>query len=95
MWPYDYSRENETPLLWVSEGFTNYYGVVGTYRGGVTTKENFLTRVADAAAGIENTEARKYISPAEFDRLDMDGLRHAGRVRHFVLHARTKFGRPA
>ena len=64
MWPYDYSRENETPLLWVSEGFTNYYGVVGTYRGGVTTKENFLARVADAAAGIENTEARKYISPA-------------------------------
>lgn len=64
MWPYDYSRENESPLLWVSEGFTNYYGVVGTYRGGVTTKENFLTRVADAAAGIENTEARKYIPPA-------------------------------
>lgn len=64
MWPYDYSRENETPLLWVSEGFTNYYGVVGTYRGGVTSKENFLTRVADAAAGVENTEARKYISPA-------------------------------
>ena len=64
MWPYDYSRENETPLLWVSEGFTNYYGVVSTYRGGVTTKENFLARVADAAAGIENTEARKYISPA-------------------------------
>ncbi len=64
MWPYDYSRENETPLLWVSEGFTNYYGIVGTYRGGVTSKENFLSRVADAAAGIENSEARKYISPA-------------------------------
>jgi predicted metalloprotease with PDZ domain len=64
MWPYDYSRENETPLLWVSEGFTNYYGVVGTYRGGVTSKENFLSRVADAAAGIENSEARKFISPA-------------------------------
>ncbi len=64
MWPYDYSRENETPLLWASEGFTNYYGVVATYRGGVTSKENFLARVADAAAGVENTEARKYISPA-------------------------------
>jgi predicted metalloprotease with PDZ domain len=64
MWPYDYSRENETPLLWVSEGFTNYYGVVGTYRAGVTSKENFLARVAGAADGIENTEARKYISPA-------------------------------
>ncbi|MEQ1605029.1 MAG: PDZ domain-containing protein [Pyrinomonadaceae bacterium] len=64
MWPYDYSRENETPLLWVSEGFTNYYGVVGTYRGGVTTKEQFLNSAANAAAGIENSEARKYISPA-------------------------------
>ncbi len=64
MWPYDYSRENETPLLWVSEGFTNYYGVVGTYRGGVTSKEHFLSRVADAAAGIEGSEARHYISPA-------------------------------
>ena len=64
MWPYDYSRENETPLLWVSEGFTNYYGVVATFRAGVTSKENFLARVADAAAGIENSEARKYISPA-------------------------------
>ncbi len=64
MWPYDYSRENETPLLWFSEGFTNYYGVVATYRSGITSKENFLARVADAAAGVENTEARKYISPA-------------------------------
>jgi predicted metalloprotease with PDZ domain len=25
-WPYDYARENETPLLWMSEGFTTYYG---------------------------------------------------------------------
>lgn len=64
MWPYDYSRENETPLLWVSEGFTNYYGVVGTYRGGVTSKESFLASAANSAAAIESTEARKYISPA-------------------------------
>lgn len=64
MWPYDYSRENETPLLWVSEGFTNYYGIVGTYRGGVTTKEQFLARAADAVGGVESSEARKYIPPA-------------------------------
>src|SRR6185436_1366791 len=64
MWPYDYSRENETPLLWVSEGFTNYYGVVGVYRAGLMTPENFLQRAADAAGGVENSEARNYISPA-------------------------------
>lgn len=65
MWPYDYTRENESPLLWVSEGFTNYYGIVGTYRGGVTTKEQFLASAANAAAGVENSEARKYIPPAD------------------------------
>ncbi|MBC7899938.1 MAG: M61 family metallopeptidase [Saprospiraceae bacterium] len=64
MWPYDYSRENESPLLWVSEGFTNYYGVVATHRAGITTTEGFLQRAADAASGVENTEARNYISPA-------------------------------
>ncbi|MEJ7848797.1 MAG: PDZ domain-containing protein [Pyrinomonadaceae bacterium] len=64
MWPYDYSRENESPLLWVSEGFTNYYGVVATHRAGITTTEAFLQRAADAASSVENTEARNYISPA-------------------------------
>ncbi|MEP6947458.1 MAG: PDZ domain-containing protein [Acidobacteriota bacterium] len=64
MWPYDYSRENETPLLWVSEGFTNYYGLVAEYRGGLITRDEFLGRAAGAASSIENSEARKYISPA-------------------------------
>jgi predicted metalloprotease with PDZ domain len=65
MWPYDYSRENETPLLWVSEGFTNYYGVIARYRAGLMSPEDFLQQAAGAAAGIENNEARNYISPAE------------------------------
>lgn len=65
MWPYDYTRENETPLLWFSEGFTNYYGVLATYRAGITSREQFLAAAARAAAGVENTEARKYISPAD------------------------------
>ncbi len=64
MWPYDYSRENETPLLWVSEGFTNYYGIVARYRAGLMTPENFVAAAASAASGVENNEARSYISPA-------------------------------
>jgi len=64
MWPYDYSRENETPLLWVSEGFTNYYGAVGVYRAGLMTPEQFVERAAGAMTGVENTPARAYISPA-------------------------------
>jgi predicted metalloprotease with PDZ domain len=64
MWPYDYSRENETPLLWVSEGFTNYYGNIALYRAGLNTREQFISSVAHAIAGVEGNDARAYISPA-------------------------------
>ncbi|HXG65187.1 MAG TPA: PDZ domain-containing protein [Blastocatellia bacterium] len=65
MWPYDYSRENESPLLWVSEGFTNYYTNVSLYRAGLRSREQFLESVAGAMNGVENEEARHYISPAD------------------------------
>jgi predicted metalloprotease with PDZ domain len=65
MWPYDYSREDETPLLWVSEGFTNYYGGVALYRAGLRTRQQFLQSVERAINGVEGNEARAYISPAD------------------------------
>ena len=64
MWPYDYTREDETPLLWVSEGFTNYYGYVALYRAGLRTREQFLQTVEGAINGVESEEARSYIPPA-------------------------------
>lgn len=65
MWPYDYSREDETPLLWVSEGFTNYYGSVALYRAGLRTHQQFVQSVEGAINGVESNEARGYISPAD------------------------------
>lgn len=64
MWPYDYSREDETPLLWVSEGFTNYYGSIALYRAELRTRQQFLQNVEGAINGVEGSEARSYISPA-------------------------------
>jgi predicted metalloprotease with PDZ domain len=64
MWPYDYSRENETPLLWVSEGFTNYYASKSLYRAGLRDREQFLKSVEDAIGGVERNDARNYIPPA-------------------------------
>lgn len=64
MWPYDYSTDNETPLLWVSEGFTNYYASLMQYRAGITSEKEFLERRMSVAASIENNEVRNYISPA-------------------------------
>ena len=65
MWPYDYSREDETPLLWVSEGFTNYYASVALYRAGLSNRQQFLQSVERAINGVESNEARAYISPAD------------------------------
>jgi predicted metalloprotease with PDZ domain len=65
MYPYDYSRENETPLLWVSEGFTNYYTTKALLRAGIGGRERFLASVTTAINGVESNEARKYISPAD------------------------------
>ena len=64
MWPYDYSRPNETPSLWVSEGFTSYYGDLLSYRsfGGDSA---FLAHLDGAINFIENNEARRYISPSD------------------------------
>ncbi|HJQ67907.1 MAG TPA: PDZ domain-containing protein [Blastocatellia bacterium] len=65
MWPYDYSAENYTPSLWVSEGFTNYYTNVSLYRAGLRTREQFLQGVSGAISGVENNRARDYVSPAD------------------------------
>src|SRR5581483_65644 len=64
MWPYDYTRENETPLLWVSEGFTSYYQNVALYRCGLFSTHDFLRQVAEAIYVVENTPARDRVSPA-------------------------------
>ncbi|HET8674219.1 MAG TPA: PDZ domain-containing protein [Blastocatellia bacterium] len=65
MWPYDYSGENYSPSLWLSEGFTNYYTNVSLYRAGLRTREQFLQGVSGAISGVENNPARDYISPAD------------------------------
>ncbi len=65
MWPYDYSKENETPLLWVSEGFTSYFGPLALYRAGIYNKTIFLNILASLATYIENNKANAYISPSE------------------------------
>ncbi len=65
MWPYDYARDQETPSLWVSEGFTNYYGSLARYRAGLSKREDFLESVARAAQGVEQNPARAFISPSD------------------------------
>lgn len=72
LWPYDYARENETPLLWVSEGFSDYYGLLARLRAGVSagnaccaSAAMFLGVTAGRIAAMESNDARHYQSLAD------------------------------
>lgn len=51
--PFDYSKENHTNMLWVSEGFTVYYEYMIVRRAGLMTGEDMLN---DFTVNIKNYE---------------------------------------
>jgi len=76
LWPYDYAHEQVTPLLWWSEGVTDYYGDVTLARGGLWTAEQFVAsmnadvqQVEDAAETVsaEDASTDTWIKPTFVD----------------------------
>ena len=73
MWPYDYSRPQPTPWLWVSEGITDYYADLAELRGGVVDEKGFyaltagkLNEVADVApTSLEDASVNTWIHPVD------------------------------
>jgi len=53
MWPYDYHAEQYTPLLWWSEGVTDYYADLTNLRAGLWTPEQFFD---NATSNIQQVE---------------------------------------
>jgi predicted metalloprotease with PDZ domain len=54
MWPYDYHAEQYTPLLWWSEGVTDYYADLTNVRSGLWTAEQFLNNAAQDMQQVES-----------------------------------------
>ncbi len=54
MWPYDYHAEQFTPLLWWSEGVTDYYADLTNLRAGLWTADQFLQ---NAMSNIQQVES--------------------------------------
>jgi len=54
MWPYDYHAEQFTPLLWWSEGVTDYYADLTNLRAGLWTEEQFLDNVQQNIDQVES-----------------------------------------
>jgi predicted metalloprotease with PDZ domain len=73
MVPYRYDDAQPTTWLWVSEGVTDYYGELGTIRGGVTDSLAFLNGIGGfiaqtaGAPGIAVSDASlsPWISPTD------------------------------
>jgi len=63
LWPYDYAKEQFTPLLWWSEGVTDYYADVALARSGLWTPEQF---VAGMDADLQEVEdAAEIVAPED------------------------------
>lgn len=54
MWPYRYDRPQPTPLLWISEGITDYYADLAEVRSGLTTPEQFYATTTGKTEEVSN-----------------------------------------
>jgi len=53
LFPYRYDSEQVTPLLWVSEGITDYYADLVLLRGGVTNANTFISGTQEKIRNVE------------------------------------------
>jgi predicted metalloprotease with PDZ domain len=73
LWPYDYSRPQPTPWLWMSEGITDYYADLALVRGGVVDSSGFIGLTgekmeqvsAQPATALEDASLTTWIAPVD------------------------------
>ncbi len=67
--PFDYDNEVYSRSLWVSEGFTSYYGPLAVMRAGLTSRDEFLRTLGGSITQLQSTPGRLVTSveQASFD----------------------------
>ncbi len=67
--PWDYTRENYTPSLWISEGITNYYASLALRRSGIWDDRQYFRQLARVITEIQHSPGRFERGPeqASFD----------------------------
>jgi len=63
--PFDFTRANATPSLWLAEGFTQYYGPLLIRRSGQSTTDEYLGALSGTLNQIVNSPGRAYGAPQE------------------------------
>ena len=67
--PFDYENENYVKMLWVAEGFTDYYGDVLPRRAGIATREEFLDGLSNQIESVQTTPGR-LVTPVNMSSYD-------------------------
>jgi len=57
LWPYEYSNEQPTTWLWMSEGITDYYADISRVRAGVIDSVAFFEAIAEKMVEVANAPA--------------------------------------
>ena len=63
--PFDYTRETYTRLLWVAEGFTEYFGNHLVLRSSLISADKYLENLSKTIRGYQQTPGRLIESAAE------------------------------
>jgi predicted metalloprotease with PDZ domain len=63
--PFDYAREAYTSSLWISEGFTDYYGELLVRRAGLSTRDEYLDALSNHIETLQTTPGRLVRSAAQ------------------------------
>lgn len=73
--PFDYTREQYQPSLWVAEGWTQYYGQMALRRSGIQDTGTFYARMASLIQANLTAPGRKEVSArmASFEAPFWDG----------------------
>ncbi len=73
--PFDYSKQNYTNLLWVSEGFTAYYENIITRAAKLMTAQQMLDNFKESITNYENKPGHLYQSASAASRAiwEMEG----------------------
>jgi predicted metalloprotease with PDZ domain len=82
-WTLNYSHISTTPLLWMTEGFTNYFARLSRYRAGIDSRERFIFGLGESVQGVRTEAARTYISPADSSVFTWADYASLGPIRPF------------
>src|SRR5579859_8013731 len=63
--PFDYDRENYTDMLWVSEGFMEYFSELILERSGLMSRDDYLKDLSSVRARLENGSGHLFQSVAQ------------------------------